>query len=76
MEEEEMREMMQMQERFSSYVSGLMNYIEMEYDNIPEMVSPDMQEYFLECFNDGQAVCFPNAAGVFWERFLRSSSIL
>lgn len=55
----------------NAYVCGLMNYIEMEYDNIPDNVSEEMHEYFMECFNDGEPVCYPNAAGVFYERFLR-----
>lgn len=55
---------------FMKYVSLLMNYIEQEYDNIPEIVTPEMDEYFLECANTGELI--PNAAGMFHEIFLRA----
>ena len=51
------------------YISLLMNYIEQEYDNIPESVTPEMDEYFLECVNRGELI--PNAAGMFYDIFLR-----
>ncbi len=54
----------------------LMTYIELEYDNIPEVVTDEMEEYFEECFGYGSPVCLPNAAGVFWERFLKTSENL
>ena len=60
----------------SSYIAMLMTYIELEYDNIPEVVTDEMEEYFEECFGDGFPVCLPNAAGVFWERFLKTSENL
>ncbi len=60
----------------SAYIHGLMSYIELEYDNIPPDVTDEMEAYFVECFNDGRPVCYPNAAGGFWERFLRTSDIL
>lgn len=61
-----------MEQMCSAYVHGLMSYIEMEYDNIPDEVTEDMARYFIECFNNGESVCLPNAAGGFWERFLRN----
>ena len=60
----------------NAYISILMNYIEMEYDNIPSQVTDEMYAYFMECFNEGRPACLPNAAGGFWERFLRSSENL
>ena len=51
------------------YVSLLMNYIEQEYDNIPESVTPEMDDYFLECTNRGELI--PNAAGMFHELFMK-----
>lgn len=60
----------------SAYIGSLMTYIEMEYENIPTEVTDEMEAYFLECFNDGKPVCLPNAAGGFWEKFLRTSEIL
>lgn len=60
-----------MEELCSSYIGNLMDYIAMEYDNIPDKVTDEMQEYFLECFGDGRCLCLPNAAGGFWERFLQ-----
>ena len=54
------------------YVSLLMNYIEQEYDNIPESVTPEMEEYFLESFNRCDLI--PNAAGMFHEIFLRAKA--
>ena len=56
------------------YVASLMRYIEMEYDNIPNEVSSDMNEYFNDCFNQDPPTCYPNAAGVFYETFLRPLS--
>lgn len=60
----------------SFYIGSLMSYIEMEYENIPREVTPEMDQYFFECFNDGRPVCLPNAAGGFWERFLKSPEML
>lgn len=54
------------------YISLLMNYIEQEYDNIPDMVTSEMDEYFLECANRGELI--PNAAGMFHEIFLRAKT--
>lgn len=51
------------------YVSLLMNYIEQEYDNIPDYVTPEMEECFRECFEREELI--PNAAGLFYETFLR-----
>lgn len=56
----------------NAYVGSLMAYIGMEYDNIPHEVTGEMEFYFIECFNDGKVVCLPNAAGAFYERFLKS----
>lgn len=56
------------------YVSSLMQYIEMEYDNIPDSVTPEMEEFFHECFDSEPPVCYPNAAGLFYETFLRKLS--
>lgn len=61
-----------MEQMCSVYIYGLMEYIELEYDNIPSEVTEEMNEYFVECFNNGQPVCLPNAAGGFWERFLKN----
>jgi len=60
----------------SAYICALMNYIEAEYDNIPPYVTQEMEDYFMECFADGVPVCLPNAAGEFYERFLRSHETL
>lgn len=57
---------------FMTYVSLLMNYIEQEYDNIPDSVTLEMEEYFLECANRGDLI--PNAAGMFHEIFLRANA--
>jgi hypothetical protein len=51
-----------------------MQYIEMEYDNIPASVTPEMEEFFHECFESDPPVCYPNAAGLFYETFLRKLS--
>jgi hypothetical protein len=53
-----------------------MTYIELEYDNIPETVTDEMEVYFQECFGYGTPLCLPNAAGGFWERFLKTSETL
>jgi hypothetical protein len=53
-----------------NYISALMSYIQEEYDNVPEFVTPEMEDYFREC--EADMVCLPNAAGVFYETFLRS----
>lgn len=53
------------------YISSLMQYIEMEYDNVPDHVSPEMDEYFNECFDQSPPLCFPNAAGHFYEMFIK-----
>lgn len=57
---------------FMNYVSLLMNYIEQEYDNIPDSVTPDMEEYFCACAEAGELI--PNAAGMFYETFLRANA--
>lgn len=54
------------------YISLLMNYIEQEYDNIPGMVTSEMEEYFLFCWDRGELI--PNAAGMFYETFLRAKT--
>lgn len=56
----------------SAYIGALMAYIEMEYDNIPPEVTEEMESYFMECFERDVPMCLPNAAGVFWERFLKT----
>jgi hypothetical protein len=53
-----------------------MTYIELEYDNIPEFVTPEMEAFFEECFAEGSPVCLPNAAGDFYQRFLKTPEIL
>jgi hypothetical protein len=55
---------------FMRYVGLLMGYIESEYDNVPDFVTPEMDEYFLECANRGELI--PNAAGMFHETFMRA----
>jgi hypothetical protein len=60
----------------SAYIGALMTYIELEYDNIPETVTDEMEGYFEECFGDGEPMCLPNAAGGFWERFLKTPETL
>ena len=57
---------------FMKYISLLMGYIEQEYDNIPDGVTDEMDEYFLECANRGELI--PNAAGMFHEIFLRAKT--
>lgn len=54
------------------YISRLMNYIEQEYDNIPDDLTPEMDEYFLSCLENKDAI--PNAAGMFYETFLRAKA--
>jgi hypothetical protein len=54
------------------YVSGLMTYIEMEWDNIPESITPDMDLFFQAAFL--QMECLPNAAGRFAEMFLKKKA--
>lgn len=54
------------------YVSLLMSYIEQEYDNIPDYVTPDMEEHFRECWEREEPI--PNAAGLFYETFLRAEA--
>lgn len=61
-----------MEKLCDAYVHALMSYIEMEYDNIPPEVTEEMAHYFVECFNQEPPVCLPNAAGIFWERFLKT----
>lgn len=60
----------------SAYICALMTYIELEYDNIPEQVTEDMEAFFEECFSEGHPICLPNAAGEFYERFLKTPEIL
>lgn len=60
----------------NAYIIILMNYIEMEYDNIPSQLTDEMEAYFMDCFNEGRPVCLPNAAGGFWERFMQGSENL
>lgn len=55
-----------------AYIRRLMGYIELEYDNIPEDVTAPMAEHFNECFDEGMNI--PNAAGLFYEKFLRASA--
>lgn len=54
------------------YVSLLMKYIEEEYDNIPEYLTPEMDEHFLACYAREEPI--PNAAGLFYENFLRAKA--
>lgn len=54
------------------YISLLMNYIEQEYDNIPEHVTPEMEEHFRDCWEREEPI--PNAAGLFYETFLRAKA--
>lgn len=61
---------------FSAYICALMTYIDLEYDNIPEQVTDDMESFFEECFSEGRPICLPNAAGEFYERFLKTPEIL
>lgn len=65
-----------MERLFSAYICALMTYIELEYDNIPEHVTPEMEAFFEECFSPGSPTCLPNAAGLFYERFLKTPEIL
>jgi hypothetical protein len=51
------------------YIKLLMYYIEQEYDNIPEYLTPEMDEHFRECYERQESI--PNAAGMFYEAFLR-----
>lgn len=47
-----------------------MQYIEMEYDNVPDEVSSEMDIFFNDCFDRVPPMCFPNAAGLFHENFM------
>lgn len=53
------------------YIGSLMYYIEQEYDNVPEEVTPEMEKFFLRCFEN--LICFPNAAGAFAKKFLKAN---
>jgi hypothetical protein len=64
--------MMEEVEQRVSYVRRLMSYIEAEYNNIPDDVTTPMANHFNECYD--QNVNIPNAAGLFYEKFLRASS--
>jgi hypothetical protein len=48
-----------------------MSYIELEYDNIPDEVTEEMESYFEECWLETPPLCLPNAAGAFHERFMK-----
>jgi len=65
-----------MEQLRNAYIGALMTYIELEYDNIPETVSDEMCGFFEECFEQDPPLCLPNAAGAFWERFLKTSESL
>jgi len=54
------------------YISLLMNYIEQEYDNVPNSVTPEMENFFRSCSENGELV--PNAAGLFNEIFMRAET--
>ena len=63
------------------YIRSLMTYIEMEYENIPSHVTPEMSEYFDSCWEaykngDHAVACLPNAGGGFWENFLKTADSL
>ena len=60
----------------SAYIGALMNYISMEYDNLPTEVTDEMESYFVECFEQDPVVCFPNAAGEFYERFMKTPEVI
>jgi hypothetical protein len=49
-----------------------MNYIEQEYDNVPNSVTPEMENFFRSCSENGELV--PNAAGLFNEIFMRAET--
>lgn len=53
-----------------------MTYIELEYENIPDEVTEEMERYFESCFEEAPPLCLPNAAGGFWERFLKTPEML
>jgi hypothetical protein len=55
-----------------SYIHSLMFYIEQEYDNIPDRVTPDMAIFFNQCFD--QRKCLPNASGEFADIFLKATA--
>lgn len=55
------------------YISILMGYIEQEYDNIPDFVTPEMEEHFRTCAEREELI--PNAAGMFYETFLRAKAL-
>ena len=58
--------------QFSNYVSSLMTYVEMEWDNTPDSITPDMDLFFQAAFL--QMECLPNAAGRFAHIFLKKKS--
>lgn len=55
------------------YVGLLMGYIEQEYDNVPDYVEPEMDDHFRECWERLEPI--PNAAGLFYEKFLRVKAL-
>lgn len=50
----------------------VMSYIDAEYDNIPEALTSEMEEYFREAYNRQELI--PNAAGGFAEIFLKAKT--
>lgn len=54
------------------YVSLLMKYIQQEYDNTPEEFTSEMDEHFRACYERKEPI--PNAAGLFYENFLRAKA--
>jgi len=48
-----------------------MTYVEMEWDNTPDSITPDMDLFFHAAFL--QMECLPNAAGRFAKMFLKKS---
>lgn len=50
----------------------VMGYIDWEYDNIPEVLTSEMEEYLRESYNRQESI--PNAAGGFAEAFLKAKT--
>lgn len=52
-------------------IYNIMTYLEMEYDNLPDDLTPEMIRYFDDAVDKNEAL--PNVAGGFYEKFLKTS---
>lgn len=52
-------------------IYNIMTYLEMEYDNIPDELTPEMMQFFTASIESNEAL--PNVAGDFYEKFIKKS---